>query len=101
MNILINSLILSLIVLFWVASCWDGFINSWIKKVINESSWIAKPIYICNICATPWYGSILYWMFIHNNIQDYFLTIGVASGISTVFYLLIGIHNSLEALVNK
>lgn len=35
----------------------EGLAN-WLEKVLPEA--IHKPVFACHICATPWYGSVVY-----------------------------------------
>lgn len=36
-----------------------GFVTKWGEKHLSEC-W-QQPIYACNVCQTPWYGSLIYW----------------------------------------
>ena len=50
---------------------------------------ISKPIYNCPICMTPWWGTLIYWLFFGLSIPDWLLTVGAASGISVISVILI------------
>lgn len=91
-----NSLIISLIVLFWCSCCWEGMIFEGIKKIINPEWKIAKPIYQCPICATPWWGSLIYWVFIHVSVLDWLFVIGGASGFSVLWVIGLSIREACE-----
>lgn len=84
-----NSLIISLIILFLHSTTWDGHIFEKIRKWIKEDSKISKPIYNCPICMTPWWGTLIYWLFMHISFVDYLLTVGAASGLSVISVILI------------
>lgn len=84
-----NSLIISLIILFLHATTWDGHIFAGIRKYIDEDSAISKPIYNCPICMTPWWGTLIYWIFYQNSIADWLLTVGAAAGFSVISVIMI------------
>jgi hypothetical protein len=84
-----NSLIIALIILFLHATTWDGHIFQKVRKWISEDFNISKPIYNCPICMTPWWGTLIYLIFIHYSFSDYILTIGAASGLSVISVVLI------------
>lgn len=39
----------------------DGEIFGWLGKWLYETlpEWLHEPVFYCNICMTPWYGSLL------------------------------------------
>jgi hypothetical protein len=75
--------IISMTIFFGHASTWDGQINSWVRKIINEDSKFSNPIYNCPICMTPWWGTLMYivlWGW--GGWREWIATVGCASGIS-------------------
>lgn len=90
-----NALIIALIILFLHATTWDGHIFEGIRKYISEDSKISKPIYNCPICMTPWWGTVIYWLFfagsykVWSTWQDWLLTVGAASGFGVISVILI------------
>lgn len=60
-----------------------GFLNNFYKKYTPEVIW--KPLFDCPWCMSPWYGTLLYWIFFHESIKDWFLSVGIASGFITFF----------------
>lgn len=93
---IIQAFAISLIVLFWHATTWDGMINQWIKKVVPPKGMLYKPLYGCPICCCPYYGSALYWLIYGYSWQDWLITIGVASGFSVLWVLIIDIKDNLK-----
>jgi hypothetical protein len=84
-----NSLVIALIIFFLHATTWDTHIFSGIRKLISEDSMISKPIYNCPICMTPWWGSLIYWLFFAHSFTDWLLTVGAAAGLSVISVILI------------
>lgn len=37
-----------------------GFVSVWGDQHIHYK--LQPPLYECNVCMTPWYGSVLYWV---------------------------------------
>jgi hypothetical protein len=80
-----EAFIIAMIVLFIHATTWEGQIMSWVKKLVNEDSYISKPIYGCPICMTPWWGTATYLiLFGWGGWRDWLGIIGCASGISVI-----------------
>lgn len=65
-----------------------------IKNLVSPERWIYKPIYGCPICMTPWWGTLIYWLFFHHSWQDWLLTVGTASGFSVVSVVLLSIRDA-------
>lgn len=59
-----KSLIISLLVLSIHYTMQEGEIfeglGKWFEKVLPEA--IHPAVFACNVCQTPWYGSVLYWV---------------------------------------
>lgn len=89
-----TSLIISLIVLFLHATTWEGHIFEGIKKIIPPEGKLYKPIYGCPICMTPWWGSVIYWIFFAVSIPNWLLVIGAAAGLSVIWVVLIDFKNA-------
>jgi len=59
-----------------------GFVRDWFASL--KEFW-KKPLFLCVICQTPYYGSLLYWIIFHVSWQDWLLTVFTAAGINVVF----------------
>lgn len=86
------SFAICMIVLFLHACSWDGMIFAGIKKVIKPESWLSKPLYGCPICMTPYYGSLIYWLFIGTSWQLWLLTVGMAAGMSVLVVVILALR---------
>lgn len=42
----------------------------------------------------PWWGSLIYWIFFHNNIMDWLLTVGAASGFCVIGVVILAIRET-------
>jgi hypothetical protein len=42
------------------------------------------PVFECNVCMTPWYGSVIYWLLFHNDVADWIVTVIAAMGMQVV-----------------
>ena len=91
-----NALLISLIVLFIHSCTWDGMIFARIKDYIKPKGMLYKPIYGCPICMTPYYGTLIYLLFINVSFADYIMTIGGASGFSVLWICVLAIRNYLN-----
>lgn len=98
---IVIALEISLIILFIHATTWDGHIFSFVRNWIDEKKKIAKPIYNCPICMTPWYGTALYLVLFKFSFLEWFLTIGVAAGFSVIYVLLIEIKDNGKQVTDK
>lgn len=75
--------VIAMMVFFGHATTWDGQINAWIRKFINEDSKLSNPVYNCPICMTPWWGTLFYiliWGW--GGWREWIAVIGCASGLS-------------------
>lgn len=79
--------------LFLHATTWDGMIFQGIKKLIKPEGMLYKPIYGCPICMTPWWGSLIYWVFYHSSVENWILTVGAAAGLSVLYVVLIDLKD--------
>jgi len=79
-----NMLYITLIVIFIHACTWQGMILEKVRTIIKPEGMIYKPIYGCPICMTPWWGTLIYWIFFHISWQDWFLTVGGAAGLTVI-----------------
>lgn len=93
--------IISCIVLFFHFTSWDKQIFSKIKKLVPPENPISKPLYGCPVCMTPWWGSAIYWIFFHEGIRDYLLSLGVAAGLAVIYAILITMKNYLDEIKEK
>lgn len=91
-----NAFIISLIVLFIHFTSFKGHIFSGIKKIIKPQGkyGIYKAIYGCPVCMSPWYGTVIYFLFINKGVADYLLTIGAACGIAVIYVVLLTIRTA-------
>lgn len=96
-----NALIISLIVLAIHSFTWEGMIFEPIKKIIKPEGMLYKPIYGCPICMTPWWGTLIYLIFIHLSIADWFLTVGAATGLSVISVVLVDLREACLIYIKK
>lgn len=83
---MITALTISLIILFLHACTWEGMIFYPLTEILpSDRGWLWKPVYGCPICMTPWWGSLIYWLFFHVSIADWLLSVGCAGGLSVLF----------------
>lgn len=114
--ILHNALIIALIIFAGHAMTWDGQIFSFVRKLIDENKSISKPIYSCPICMTPYYGTLIWFLFfrnsafdvssegmvqIYNGVQNWFLTIGAATGMGVIAVILIHVNDYCKSRTFK
>lgn len=45
---------------------------------------IHPAIFECPICMVPWYGTVIYWLVWHHNINDWIVSIITAMGINFI-----------------
>jgi hypothetical protein len=43
-----------------------------------------QPVFECNVCMTPWYGSVMYWIIYGHGWEDWLFTIFMAMGLQIV-----------------
>lgn len=60
-----HALIIALLVLSVWYTLQEGEIFGKLGEFFSKHtpSFMHQPLYECNVCATPWYGSALYWLF--------------------------------------
>src|SRR5688572_7238366 len=95
-----NAFIIAMIVLFLHATTWEGMIFDGIKN-FNIPGWIRKPLYSCPICMTPWWGTLLYWIFFHGSLCGWLLTVGAASGINVFSVIFLYIKKASIETIEK
>lgn len=95
------AVIISLIVLFIHSCTWDGMIFSKIKDYIKPEGNLYKPIYGCPICMTPWWGTLIYVLFIHVSFVHWLFVIGAASGLSVISVVLIDLREAMLKYYEK
>jgi hypothetical protein len=104
-----HSLIIALIILAGHSFTWDGQIFCGIRRFIKEDTNLSKPIYNCPICMTPWWGTLIWFIFFRTHYQvdldnsfayttiegwhEWFLTIGAATGLSVISVILIHVKD--------
>lgn len=64
MEILIHGVIIGLVVLCIHYTYQDGEIFGWFGNWFSHHlpEKIHQPVFECNVCMTPWYGSAVYWI---------------------------------------
>ena len=78
----------AIIISFSVIAIWCMMLNGMIFgkiRELNVPKWMREPLYECPVCSTPYYGSIIYWLFLRGGIIEWILVIFVAMGIATIF----------------
>jgi hypothetical protein len=83
-----KSLLISLIVLsIHVMIYWPGmilhFIADWSARK-NLPVWLEKPLFSCPVCQVPWWGSLIYWLFLGSDWREWIICIFAAMGINSV-----------------
>lgn len=59
-----------------------GKLGLWLGE--NLPKQIHPPVFECNVCMTPWYGSVLYWALYHHGVVDWLITVIAAMGMQVV-----------------
>ena len=57
-----------------------GFVSKYGEKYIPE--YLQQPLYACNVCMTPWWGSGLYWLFWGQHWVEWVIVVIVGMGIN-------------------
>lgn len=96
-----QAVIIASIVLFIHSCTWDGMIFGKVKNFIKPEGMFYKPVYGCPICMTPWWGTLIYWLFFHISLQDWILTVGTASGLSVVSICLLALRDAALKVEEK
>lgn len=55
-----------------------GRLGLWLGEHLPKQ--IHQPVFECNVCMTPWYGSIIYWLVYGNSVIDWLITVFSAMG---------------------
>lgn len=54
-------LLAALAIVFIHSTTWDGMINAWLRRLLYRAPiWIRKPLYLCPICMTSFWGTLLW-----------------------------------------
>ena len=73
MIVILNAFIIALIVMFIKATFWPGMIfekvGTFFENLLGE--YWSKPVTGCNICMTPYYGTILYLAFNYFGLESF------------------------------
>lgn len=106
MTLILNAFIIALIIMFIKATFWPGMIfekvGEFFEKTLGE--YWNKPVTGCNICMTPYYGTVFYLLFHYLGVEGFSeiswvnwgLTILVAGGFSTLFNIFNHLWDSLK-----
>lgn len=78
----------SFIIAFLVLAIWYtfqegeifGFVQQWESKLGK----LFDPLFGCNVCQTPYYGSILYWLIYGTSWQNWLIVVICAMGINAM-----------------
>lgn len=85
-------IIIALLVWGIWATTWDNMIFSKIPSYAARwkyfPKWFIKPLFECPICATPWYGTPIYWIVWGNSIEEYIVVIIATMGLSSIIVYL-------------
>lgn len=80
----------SIVLCIWYTFQEDEIFESfgyWVDDHVKNEKW-RQPIYACNVCMTPWYGSVVYWLlavFVFNgNIIEWILSVLCAMAFNIV-----------------
>lgn len=86
-----NAFIISSVVLFIHVCLWEQMIleKPGIFMRNKLPVYIAKPLFDCVVCMTPWWGSLIIFLFdLHTTLKVDVLTIAAAGGMSCVNMIL-------------
>lgn len=92
---------ISLMILFLHATTWEGMIFEGIKKIIKPEGMLYKAIYGCPICMCPWYGSLIYWLFVGSSMLSWLFTVGAACGLCVIYVVLIDLKDAAIAYIKQ
>lgn len=56
-----------------------GKLGLWLSQNIPKQ--LHQPVFECNVCMTPWYGSVLYWLLYGYGVVDWLITVIAAMGL--------------------
>lgn len=59
-----------------------GSVGDWLEK--HTPSAIHNPLFACNVCMAPWYGSIVYWVLFGTHWLQWLAVIIIAMGFNIV-----------------
>lgn len=96
-----QALIISLLVLSIHYTMQEGEIfgglGKWFEKHLPYQ--IHSPVFDCNVCMSPWYGTALYWLIPwHHDVKVWPVVVIVAMGLNILYNRInvTGIQNELE-----
>ena len=93
-------LIIAFVVFGYTATFWEGHIfekpGDWMED--NWPEWINKPLWQCPICASFWYGTVIYFLFDFGKWYYWPLVVIGAMGINAV---LVKITGALDDIADK
>jgi hypothetical protein len=102
-ELMLSALMIALLVQAVWATMWEEAIFDFIPKavdpVLEGAGWskLAKPLYDCPICMTPWYGTAIYHILGSNgDPRMWILTVILAMGMNVVFIKLYPDNDGLE-----
>jgi hypothetical protein len=83
-----KSFIIAFIVMgIHVITTWPGmilaFVGDWVERK-KLPMWFRKPCIECSICMCPWWGTLIYWIFLGNSVSEWIVVIFTAMGINSV-----------------
>lgn len=58
-SIIISLLVLSIHYTMQEGEIFEG-LGKWFERILPEP--IHPAVFVCNVCMSPWYGSLLYWL---------------------------------------
>lgn len=59
-----------------------GRLGLWLGSHLPKR--LHPPVYECNVCMTPWYGSVLYWVIADATVFGWLITVFSAMGMQVV-----------------
>lgn len=88
------SLFIAFMILFLHFCSWDDEIFEGIKKIVPPKGKWYKALYGCPVCMTPWWGTLIYWLFFGISWQNWLLTVGAAAGINVLNIILLSLREA-------
>ena len=59
-----------------------GGLGDWFHDHLPEA--VHAPVFDCNVCMTPWYGSGLYWLIWNGSVKEWAIVIITAMGLNAI-----------------
>lgn len=81
-----EAFIIAMLVLCIWYTMQSGEIFSFIGTVLSDNLpyKLHNPVFDCNVCMTPWYGTALYWLIFRHNWIEWLIVVFTAMGINIV-----------------